>query len=299
MSQKFQLERVNRDVPEGELIADLQRVAAICGGKVTVSQYDEHGRFGCNTLINRFGKWSAALTKAKLSTNLNRDFTKADLLEDIKSVALISEGILTSRIYEQKGKFGLTTILRHFGRWSNALKEAGLSDSIKNAQLKKREVALLENIESVWLHLGHQPRLKDLDRPPSQYGEQAYRAFYGSWMAALERFVSVANGTASEDEEPVEPQPTTAVNVPTQTPEVHKSVATPKKTNRTLNLRLRWQVFKRDNFRCVNCGRSPAKDPTIELHADHITAWSKGGETVLENLQTLCSICNLGKSDIE
>ncbi|MFZ6816453.1 HNH endonuclease [Undibacterium sp. Rencai35W] len=26
--------------------------------------------------------------------------------------------------------------------------------------------------------------------------------------------------------------------------------------------------------------------------------WSKGGETVLANLQTLCSVCNLGKSNV-
>ncbi|WP_367275291.1 HNH endonuclease [Microcoleus sp. CAWBG58] len=30
---------------------------------------------------------------------------------------------------------------------------------------------------------------------------------------------------------------------------------------------------------------------------DRKIAWSKGGETVLENLQTLCSLCNLGKSN--
>ena len=41
---------------------------------------------------------------------------------------------------------------------------------------------------------------------------------------------------------------------------------------------------------------SPAKDPGVELHVDHIFPWSKGGETVLENLQTLCSRCNGGKS---
>ncbi len=34
-------------------------------------------------------------------------------------------------------------------------------------------------------------------------------------------------------------------------------------------------------------------------HIDHIKPWSKGGETVLENLQTLCATCNLGKSNIE
>ena len=38
---------------------------------------------------------------------------------------------------------------------------------------------------------------------------------------------------------------------------------------------------------------------SIILHVDHIKAWAKGGETVLENLQTLCSVCNIGKSDLE
>ena len=71
------------------------------------------------------------------------------------------------------------------------------------------------------------------------------------------------------------------------------------KTKRDINLRLRFLVMKRDNFKCVVCGRSPAKDPEIELHIDHIIAWANGGETVFENLQTLCSLCNIGKSDLD
>ena len=70
------------------------------------------------------------------------------------------------------------------------------------------------------------------------------------------------------------------------------------KTSRDINLRLRFRVLQRDNFKCCACGASPAKDPAVELHVDHITPWAKGGETVFENLQTLCSKCNLGKSDI-
>ncbi|MGH6770170.1 MAG: HNH endonuclease [Xanthobacteraceae bacterium] len=33
------------------------------------------------------------------------------------------------------------------------------------------------------------------------------------------------------------------------------------------------------------------------MHVDHILAFAKGGRTVLENLQTLCEACNLGKGD--
>ncbi len=69
------------------------------------------------------------------------------------------------------------------------------------------------------------------------------------------------------------------------------------KTKREVGLQLRFKVFKRDNYKCCVCGTSPAKDPSIELHIDHIIPWAKGGESVMDNLQTLCSKCNLGKSD--
>ena len=72
-----------------------------------------------------------------------------------------------------------------------------------------------------------------------------------------------------------------------------------KVTTRVISDKLRYKVLKRDNFKCCACGASPAKDPSVELHIDHIIPWSKGGETTFDNLQTLCSRCNLGKSDSE
>ena len=71
------------------------------------------------------------------------------------------------------------------------------------------------------------------------------------------------------------------------------------KTKRDIPVSLRYQILKRDNFKCCMCGASPATDQSIILHIDHIKPWSKGGETTFENLQTLCSKCNLGKSDLE
>lgn len=58
---------------------------------------------------------------------------------------------------------------------------------------------------------------------------------------------------------------------------------------------LRYDVMRRDGFRCQLCGMT-AKDG-IKLHVDHIVAVSKGGKTEPSNLRTLCERCNLGKSD--
>lgn len=58
---------------------------------------------------------------------------------------------------------------------------------------------------------------------------------------------------------------------------------------------LRYDILKRDGFRCVLCGAT-ARDG-VELHVDHIIPVSKGGKTVMSNLRTLCDRCNLGKRD--
>ncbi|MCZ7382719.1 MAG: HNH endonuclease signature motif containing protein [Candidatus Methanoperedens sp.] len=53
---------------------------------------------------------------------------------------------------------------------------------------------------------------------------------------------------------------------------------------------LRQKVLERDGYKCVMCGST--KYPQI----DHIKPFSKGGDTVFENLQTMCRKCKLRKS---
>ena len=58
---------------------------------------------------------------------------------------------------------------------------------------------------------------------------------------------------------------------------------------------LRYDIMKRDAFKCVLCGAS-ANDGS-RLHVDHIVPVSRGGKTEMANLRTLCEQCNLGKSN--
>ncbi len=53
---------------------------------------------------------------------------------------------------------------------------------------------------------------------------------------------------------------------------------------------LRQKVLERDGYKCVMCGST--KYPQV----DHIKPFSKGGDTVFENLQTMCRKCKLRKS---
>ncbi|MCH8822098.1 MAG: HNH endonuclease [Planctomycetes bacterium] len=57
---------------------------------------------------------------------------------------------------------------------------------------------------------------------------------------------------------------------------------------------VRFDVFKRDSFKCQYCG---ATAPDVLLEIDHIKPVSKGGTNDITNLITSCQACNTGKSD--
>ena len=58
---------------------------------------------------------------------------------------------------------------------------------------------------------------------------------------------------------------------------------------------LRYDVLKRDDYKCVICGATASEGAQLEV--DHIIPISKGGKTQMDNLQTLCKSCNRGKSN--
>jgi len=69
-----------------------------------------------------------------------------------------------------------------------------------------------------------------------------------------------------------------------------------KKNNKRnpLDSKLRHEVFKRDKYKCIECG---ATNKEKTLHCDHIISVAQGGSDEMSNLQTLCDNCNLAKSD--
>ena len=56
---------------------------------------------------------------------------------------------------------------------------------------------------------------------------------------------------------------------------------------------LRFEILRRDNFRCHYCGTEAAQ---AELHVDHVVPQSLGGGNDASNLVTACAECNSGKA---
>jgi len=63
-----------------------------------------------------------------------------------------------------------------------------------------------------------------------------------------------------------------------------------------INLKVRYETLRRDNFRCVLCGNT-AKD--VQLEIDHIIPVVRGGSNDKDNLRVLCRACNKGKKIVE
>lgn len=60
--------------------------------------------------------------------------------------------------------------------------------------------------------------------------------------------------------------------------------------------RTRFEILKRDGFKCKYCGATPAAG--VVLHIDHVEAVANGGSDDPANLVVACKDCNLGKSAV-
>ena len=219
----------------------------------------------------------------------NRGASDEDLLTDIRRCASeLGANSITGAQYERVGRFGLNTIKRRLGSWTKALQ---LADLQTRTQRDFTDEELFENFKSLWINLGRQPRYSEVKRPESTYSMGCYVRRFGSLTESLRRFIEWVN---SDDPVPSFPEhnsdATSGIAMPRVSAEISK-----RRTRRDPSERQRFRILVRDGFRCNSCGASPLVRRGVELNVDHILPWSKGGETIDENLETKCTQCNLGK----
>ena len=216
----------------------------------------------------------------------------AELLRVANARDLVEFG---KREFSEFATVSSASVIREFGSWSKAIDwlRSELAQQGKVLQKKHRgyftKAEAFAELERVWRALGHRPSKIEWENSKPAISYQTYIRYFGGWSNACLSFLE--SRSAEVRSEPVniaKPQ-----TISKTQPKEQKQVT----SSRNVPAGLRLCVYERDRFRCVFCGRSPISDLGAELHVDHIQPFSQGGETKLENLQTLCSLCNLGKGD--
>ena len=205
------------------------------------------------------------------------------------------------REFNKISNISASAIKVHFGSWKKALQALKENLQRKGLDLLPRTHApqriysdedLFNEMERIWKVVGQRPSRTEWENSNAKININTYKNRFGSWINACEKFIEYKIGGDISSPDFVIPERKENFEVN----KIRKHVYIRENTrNIPLNLRLR--VLTRDNFRCVFCGKSPATDLGTRLHIDHIIPFSKGGKSTLENLQTLCEECNLGKSN--
>ena len=288
------LGRRGKQAEDAELLADLRQAARRLGQEsLGASEYRRHGGYSPGTVVRRFGSWNAAVERAGLKAPAQA--SDEQLLEDLRQVARrLGRDRLGQTEYNRHGRYNNQMIARRFGSWGKAVERAALGTA---GHPHADPDAIFYNLLAAWVKLGRRPSSGEMRRPVSKFSIRPYLYYFGTWrkaMAAFFAWIREREPPGAGDGEPQYPPGTVLVR---PGKEDLPPRPTGHKTQRKPTLRQRFRVMLRDHFRCRLCGRSPAATPGLELNIDHVVAWSKGGETVDENLQTLCSDCNHGKFD--
>jgi hypothetical protein len=180
-----------------------------------------------------------------------------------------------------------SVVLSRFKSWKMALEATGLNlephRNPRKDQIPRSD--LLGELARIWRQLGHRPSKTEWDNSDAKYSYTTYKTRFGGWVNAC--MALVEGGVVSETDRGQSNQPT----------EVTTTI--PKEKSRNVPLKMRLAVLKRDGYKCVLCGRSPATHAGVALHLDHIVPYANSGETVKDNLRTLCEECNWGKGNDE
>lgn len=288
---KFILKSYHRDIPDTDLINDLKDVSLKLN-KISITQndYNCNGKYCAATFKKRFGSWSKSIGLAGLEKSRNLNISSLEMVEDIQNVSnFLGKNYVTVEEYDKYGKFSSGGLAKRFGSWAKALDKACLKKP-SNSFISEQD--LFKNLMNIWINLGRQPTPRDLALNKC-YNISTYSRRFGSWRKALESFVLWANN----DENSKEINSTEIECGKDNSTKQDIVFVEKRKTTRYISDRLRFKILLRDNFSCKSCRASPAKSVGVTLHVDHIIPWSKGGETVPENLETKCSKCNLGKGN--
>jgi 5-methylcytosine-specific restriction endonuclease McrA len=208
--------------------------------------------------------------------------TKREIIESLQSFAREKQlRTFTQKAYDRWPKRVLCSsqIGVRFSGWHKAMEAAGLSPQWT---FTKDPTEMVETYMDCWEEHDDAPTEKAfeayLKKRGSKYTLGHYKRHFGGLRRLASRVVNYHDKRISESQ-------------------LIERWEGSRKSRTPIPAALRYQVLRRDGEKCRICGKGAADGVLLEV--DHIIPVSKGGSNDLNNLRTLCDICNRGRGDKE
>lgn len=218
----------------------------------------------------------------------NSRFTRDQILNEIRRWAASAERPLSAVAYQASRPYiSVDTVRRHFRTFEAACLEAGVEAGIMKRDYSDEE--LIDAFEKICADKAD----RGLNAVPVITDFKAYRERHNdgpSHDVFVRRF-----GPFKEFKKRYEKY---HLGLKSRSQLIQESKASIRNNRIPISAGLRAKVFHRDGSRCVTCGRHASDLLEGEcLHVDHKVTVAQGGDNSLDNLQTKCSPCNLGKGN--
>ena len=181
----FEPHDADAEIPEAELVEELQRLGDELGKSPTVEAMNTDGKYWASTYKRRFGSWSAALAEAGFEpadARMEDQISHEDLLTAIERLAVEVDGPPTFQDMDDRGAYAARTYVNRFGSWNAAVEAAGFEPRSSG---RVDDAELLADLRRLRETLGRKPTSTDV-REHGQYGLATYQRRFGSWSAALD-----------------------------------------------------------------------------------------------------------------
>jgi len=169
-----------------ELVESVHKFAAHLGRSPTASDVHEDSEFtmGLNTYIRRFGSWNKTLEQCGLSVNEEKNYDETYLIEQLQN------------LHQRLGTSPSQADLRHddetpslypyqdaFGSWNNALREAGITPTLRHGI---SEDELIDELITLTDELGRPPRYQEVSDREDTFSTTVYERVFGSFTNGLQ-----------------------------------------------------------------------------------------------------------------
>ena len=166
---EFKLETYHRNTPDEELIADIQDVALkLKKNTVTISEYEEYGKFHPSTLKRKFGSWFKVLELAQLEASRSKlNIPEKELYKNIEEVWIsLGRQPKYDEIKKPFSKYSAGTYDKRFGSWGKALQKFVVyinSDNVIDSENELSEIEQPKDISAIG-ELKHKTKREISDR---------------------------------------------------------------------------------------------------------------------------------------